>query len=144
MLVRIISRGAEWKEDSLKNDVMALEGKEEEVAYTANTQDCKRLVDYCIEKRYQSVIIMTPVTENLKIELTYQLIEEFYQMTEEMLSEYKDIPVLDYSRDENFTKNLEYHKDADHLNAYGKEAYTKKVLEDLAQLNLINKIQILD
>ena len=61
-----------------------------------------------------------------------------------MLSLYKDINVLDYSRDEKFTINLEYHKDAYDLNAYGKEAYTKKVLEDLAQLNLINKIQILD
>lgn len=130
---------AEQKYDSWINHVM----KQTNEVRNDNIKWFKKTVDLCYDSGYKPVVIITPIPYTLNEKFSDEIIEDFYNTNEKVVSEYPDLLLLDYSKDEEFTKNLNYYRDADHMNTYGADAYSKKILDDLVKQKYISENKII-
>lgn len=105
------------------------------------TEENRRWIEatiaYCLEKGYKPVLLSSPVTDALTSRLSPDRIERFDGAMAAIQEAYPEVPWLDYSRDERFVASYDLFRDSDHLNSAGGDRYTKQVLEDLANLGLI-------
>lgn len=95
-----------------------------------------RIINLTKEYNLQPILITTPQSYlyNLKInENDYK--EKIYKNIKKISNHFKEpLIYLDYSHDEEFTKNLEYFFDDDHLNEKGAKKFTKKLINDLDRI----------
>ncbi len=119
-----------------KNDHMAPDEDKDEVKQ-ANILYFKKTIVYCISMGCRPVVVCCPVTEDLTAQFSADFMNDFDSTIREVLSEYEGIVFLDYSRDPEFSENISYFSDADHLNSAGGEAFTGKLLGDLVELAVI-------
>ena len=105
-----------------------------EKSYQKNFDAVSAIVDYCKEHGWRPVFITVPVYSYF-----YEFFDEmepyikkgFYQFSADLTEKYHDIPYWDYSHDEEFSPNIELFMDDDHLNMYGAEKFTARIIEDL-------------
>ncbi len=124
---------ADWKYESWMNYVMRLEEEVKE----ENLKWFRKIVDLCYERDYRPVIISTPIPYSLTDKFSAEFLAEFKETNEGVISEYPGLLFLDYSEDTEFTENLMYYNDVDHMNTYGADAYSEKILEDLVRYGYI-------
>lgn len=131
----------DYKYNSLMNDVMDLGPKKDRV-YEQNKNDMIHLIDYCYTKGYRPVLLSTPVTSLLNDRFSEDFKNDFDEKNQEICRSYPDLLFLDYSKDKEFTDNLQYFRDSDHMNSYGGDAYTERVLSDLVKAGMIDENDI--
>lgn len=136
--VNSIEAAAEYKYNSLMNDVMHL-GENKDAILAQNREDLERLITYCYEKNYTPVLICAPITKNLTDRFSDEFMREFDENNAWICEKYPDIPFFDYSRDERFATSLELFRDSDHLNSAGGDAFTSQLLEDLAANGILQE-----
>lgn len=127
---------ADYKYNSLVNDVMELGEKKDEL-YEGNKKDLVNLIDYCYKKGYHPVLLCTPVTSMLNSRFSEEFFMDFDEKNQEICRMYPDLLFLDYSKSIEFTDNLQYFIDSDHMNSWGGDVYTQAVLNDLAKAGVI-------
>ena len=133
--VNAVINNAYRKYDSWFNDVM----KFDESVKQDNIKWFKEIIDYCYESGYRLVVIYTPIPYSLTEKFSDEFLKEFENITFEVLSDYPDLLYLDYSDNDEFTNNLTYYQDADHMNVYGANAFTQRLLTDLAANGYIDE-----
>lgn len=105
-------------------------------SYSLNFDAACKIVDYCHAHGWKPIFITVPVYSYF-----YEFFEEmepyikkgFYQFSAELTEKYPDIPYWDYSNDEEFSPNIELFADDDHLNVYGAEKFTARIIADLRE-----------
>ena len=55
----------------------------------------------------------------------------------DLAEKYPEIPYWDYSHDEEFSPYIELFMDDDHLNLYGAEKFTARIIEDLKRADYL-------
>lgn len=109
-----------------------------EPEYQENLQAYSEMIEYCLDHSFRPVLITTPITDAFNTE--YAKIDEFfdtfYRFSSELCQKY-DLPYIDYSHDERFSPHHELFVDADHLNIYGAEKFTKILVSDLKERGLL-------
>ena len=114
---------AQWMFSGFKED-----------AYQKNFDAVCKIVDYCYEHNWKPIFITVPVYsyfyETFGKIAPYQK-NGFYQFSADLLLKYPGIPYWDYSHDSEFSSNIELFFDDDHLNMYGAEKFTARIIEDL-------------
>ena len=103
-------------------------------SYQKNFDAVCKIVDYCYEHKWQPILITVPVYSYFyeafgKI-APYQK-NGFYQFSKDLLARYPGIPYWDYSHDAELSPNIELFSDDDHLNMYGAEKFTARIIADL-------------
>jgi hypothetical protein len=91
----------------------------------------QEMIDFCHERGFTPVLLISPNTTQLIERLGPQRTERFYAHTDILRAANPEVPFLDYLQDERIVKDIGNFKDADHLNANGARLYTSLVLEDL-------------
>lgn len=89
------------------------------------------LIDFCVERSYKPVYVIPPVTKHLSKYFT-KTFEETYVYSF-IRSVNRDIPLLDYSKDESL-QNDDLYFNSFFLNKNGRKIFTKSVLEKLGFL----------
>ncbi|NLK45334.1 MAG: hypothetical protein GX297_01550 [Treponema sp.] len=106
----------------------------DENAYKKNFDAVCKIVDYCQEHDWKPIFITVPVYNyffNAFGEIAPYTKKYFYQFSADLTEKYPDIPYWDYSHDEEFSPNIELFMDDDHLNVYGAEKFTARIIQDL-------------
>lgn len=106
--------------------------------YKENIREVSAIIDFCRERKFRPVLITTPFPDTLNdlYENHGNFFETFYRFSSELCEKY-DIPYLDYSHDADFSPNHELFYDGHHLNVYGAEKFTRRVVRDLQKMDLI-------
>ena len=101
--------------------------------YNQNLKEVSAIIDLCLSHNLKPVLMTTPVTDVLNeiYENDGNFFPVFKQFTDELLKKYDGLEYFDYSKDEYFSKNHKLFMDGDHLNNFGAEEFTKKVVFDL-------------
>lgn len=107
-----------------------------------NQEDFYKLIDYCKDQGYKPVVICSPITRTFTEVYSKERLDRFEKITKETLKKYPDILFLDYADDDYFATKNEYYIDAVHMNDVGADAFTKALLERLAQEGYINRDSI--
>lgn len=88
----------------------------------------RKLVDFCIERDYQPVLVIPPVTEYLAKEFTPKFsqiyIYDFLERVE------RNVNILDYSKEKSLMEK-DYYMNSFFMNKRGARKFTEKVLNDL-------------
>ena len=94
----------------------------------------QQLIDFCVERNYQPVYVIPPVTKHLAKYYTKTFCETYiYGFLKEVD---RDIPLLDYSKNDEFCKDDMYFNSF-FLNHRGRKMFTHRVIEDLRSLNIL-------
>ncbi len=101
-----------------------------------NTQIIHSLIEYCLEKGFRPVLISTPLHSSMKLAYTADEINGFTSLAERLTELYPSVHYLNYTFDEDFSLRDDLFSDNNHLNWNGKGLFTRRVREDLIQLNL--------
>lgn len=95
------------------------------------------MIALCRKNNITPVIITTPITgvqnETFENENFFQIFNAF----KDDLKNKTKVVWLDYSNDKNFCDSYDLFLDTNHMNRKGQKFFTKKVLEDLKELNLL-------
>lgn len=70
----------------------------------------------------------------LVVSPTFKKIDDRFYVVLEQLKQKHNIGLLDYSRNNLFLDNIEYFHDSEHLNSKGAEYFTKKLCEDIKDI----------
>ncbi len=134
-----VKKAARWKAQDWEAYVTVPLNDEEAVAEATkeNVYWIERTIAYCYENGYTPVLLSSPVTDALTLDLPEERIKRFDEDVEGILSDYPDLLYLDYSRDERFSTCYALFADSDHLNARGGDAFTMQVLVDLAERGVV-------
>ena len=113
------------------------EGK---IGYKKNIQKVSQIIDLCYSNNLIPVIITLPISETLNLiyEKDVTFFSEFKQFSDDLLKKYPNLIYLDYSRDTQFSPNHQLFADGDHLNNFGAEIFTKRLISDLRNKNLLH------
>lgn len=94
----------------------------------------RQMIDFCTEREYRPVYVIPPVTKHLA---------KYYTMTFEEIYIYsflkevdRDIPLLDYSKKDEFCPDM-YYFNSFFLNLRGRKLFTHRVISDLRELNIL-------
>lgn len=92
----------------------------------------RQLIDFCIERDYQPVYVIPPVTEFLANKFTPKFrdiyIYDFLKQVD------REIPLLDYSKDATL-KDKDFYFNSFFMNLRGRKLFTRRVLKDLGLIN---------
>ena len=94
-----------------------------------NVNILSEMIDFCLDRNYQPVIMMLPVTETLS-DLFPQSFIDKYILDNIAKANMKKIPVLNYIKDERFV-SPELYFNSFFFNEKGRKLFTKIVVEDL-------------
>lgn len=119
-------------------DIVASKEKVD-VVVEQNVRDFKKMIDYCLDKGYQPVVISSPISCYFLEAYPAEKLRDFNNITEKVMKDYPDLLYLDYSNDAEISANMKYFKDAIHMNDVGADAFTKKLLERLVQEGYLKK-----
>ena len=88
----------------------------------------RELIDFCLERGYKPVYVIPPVTSHLSCYYTQQFESTYvYGFLKEVN---REIPLLDYSKDETF-KDDDLYFNSFFLNSKGRKMFTLRVIQDL-------------
>lgn len=88
----------------------------------------RQLVDFCLERSYQPVYVIPPVSKYLTKVFTPKFLQIY--IYDYLLQVERDIPLLDYSNDESL-QDKDFYFNSFFLNAHGRKVFTNRVLNDL-------------
>ena len=91
-------------------------------------QAMRDLIDFCQERGYKPVYVILPMTKQLRHYLHDEFLDKY--VYEYLKQVERDVPVLDYLKDEELLRP-EWYANAYFLNKKGAKKFTGKVLEDL-------------
>ena len=127
--------GDELKEYCIKKhkDWTSADREKGQEGYNQNLNEVSAMIQLCRSHNLKPVLMTTPVTDVLNeiYENDGNFFPVFKQFTDELLKKYDGLEYFDYSKDEYFSKNHKLFMDGDHLNNFGAEEFTKKVVFDL-------------
>jgi hypothetical protein len=130
---------AKSKATSWRDEVMVPEAdvalRERTVAENLNVY--QEIIDFCHERGFVPVLLVSPNTTQLIEQLGEQRIERFYSGTDALCAANPELLFLNYLQDERIVGDLANFKDADHLSSDGARLYTSLVIEDLANRGLL-------
>ena len=117
------------------------EGEKGKIGYDMNISEVSEIIDLCLSHELIPVLVTTPVTDVLNeiYENDIYFFPTFEKFSRDLLEKYPELVYLDYSRDEYFSKNHEFFVDGDHLNNKGAEEFTKTVIQNLQEKELLKK-----
>jgi hypothetical protein len=144
--VKDIDTVAKQKAESWIYDVMVDEGDSAYRKRTVkkNLQCYQEMIDFCHERGFKPVLLISPNTTQLIELLGTQRMEQFYEYTQTLCDANPDVLLLDHLQDERFTGNLDYFKDADHLNRRGAQVYTALIVQDLIDKGLLTEDMLIE
>ena len=88
----------------------------------------RELIDFCLERGYKPVYVIPPVTSHLSCYYSQQFESTYvYGFLKEVN---REIPLLDYSKDETF-KDDDLYFNSFFLNSKGRKMFTIRVIQDL-------------
>ena len=88
----------------------------------------RELIDFCLERGYKPVYVIPPVTSHLSCYYTQQFESTYvYGFLKEVN---REIPLLDYSKDETF-KDDDLYFNSFFLNSKGRKMFTLRVIQEL-------------
>lgn len=113
-------------------------GEKGEEGYRQNLAEVCRLVEFCMDKGLQPVLVTTPITTVLNDIYAQDkgFFDTFYRFIGEIQARY-GVPYFDYSHDAEFSPHFELFTDRDHLNTFGAEQFTARVVADLQAAGLL-------
>lgn len=91
----------------------------------------ENIINFCLENGWKPVLVTTPITDQLN---EYYDGSEFLKKWRKQIDYYENkynIQYLDYSHDEEFSSNLSFFMNSDHLNYAGGKKFTEKVFRDI-------------
>lgn len=144
-----ISRFAYWKNSPSEKEIIEIADEKVKQAfltnfnyknykenYKSNMSDVCAIVDYCYQQEYVPIFVTTPLytdyNELLENDIPF-FKRSFDTFLKELREKYPSIPYFDYSHDKDFSPNIELFYDDDHLNRFGAEAFTRRLITDLRQ-----------
>ena len=133
-----ISRYQSWTSDRRDDK----ETREEGFAY--NKSSVSQIITFCYTHDIQPILITTPITSvlnNILLEKTPDLFDDFYRFTRELQEIYPSLPYFDYSHDPRFENEFSLFRDSDHLNIDGARKFTTIVISDLQANGLLPVIE---
>lgn len=87
------------------------------------------MIQFCLEKGFKPVLVVTPVSEIMNSQLGDDFIKKVLYDNISLANK-QQVPLLDYLRDERFKDISLYHNNADFLNAKGRKIFTEVLLKD--------------
>lgn len=135
--VQNIISEADYKYKSWTEEVMATTTGTREKCKKMNLKYLKKTIDYCYNNGYTPVLTTLPMTEELISRFSEEFKKDFYNNCALVLGEYPELEYLDYSADDQFSMNLNYFKDSDHLNIYGANEFSERLFSDLEKIRVL-------
>lgn len=111
-----------------------------ESSYPKNFDAVCKIVDFCYAHNWKPVFITVPVYDYFYEafgEMAPYIKKGFYKFSADLAEKYPEIPYWDYSHDEEFSPYIELFMDDDHLNLYGAEKFTARIIEDLKRADYL-------
>ena len=104
-----------------------------------NIESVSKIVDFAVEHNLRPVFISTPILDYLNdiFAQDEEFFPTFYRFIDNLIKKYPNVPYLDYSHDERIVTHREFFSDADHLNMFGAEIFTKLVVSDLRKIGML-------
>lgn len=136
-VVEDIDKEVNYKYTSLTTEVMVSETEKKVVMELRNKKFLKKIIDYCYSQGYQPVLVTLPMTEELTNMFSEEFQKEFQNNCEEILSEYPELQYFNYLNEGEFSKNLQYFRDSDHLNTKGANAFSRRFFSDLEKAGIL-------
>jgi hypothetical protein len=109
--------------DSLETGSLSEENKS---SIDKNIAILSEMIDFCLERKYQPVLIMAPVTEELGNLFPQSFIDE-HILGNIQKANTQNVPMFNYMQDERFTSS-EFYFNAFLLNKNGRKIFTKAVV----------------
>lgn len=99
------------------------------VCIEKNVEILKEMIDFCLERKYEPILIIIPVTKALSSYFPNKFVEE--QIINYILqSNQKNVRFLNYWKDKQFEAK-EFYFNSFFMNKIGRKRFTKQVLKDL-------------
>lgn len=121
-----------WKHQFIIDDFEAPLTEHNQVGREYRVSLMRQLIDFCIERGYQPVYIIPPVTEYLAKEFTPKFKDLYIYDYLKQVS--REIPLLDYSKDATL-KDKDFYFNSFFMNLRGRKLFTRRVLKDLGLIN---------
>lgn len=99
--------------------------------------DLERILVYCKSNGFTPIMITIPVTQEYRINIPNESVNNFYGITYN-LSEKYNVTYIDYSTTTKISSNYSLFLDTDHLNLNGRKIFTKILISDLNEMGLLN------
>ena len=90
----------------------------------------QKIIDYSLTNGWKPVLVGLPYSKELTSNIPYEFVNDCFFKCAKSLSRSNDISFLDYSTDEEFS-SIQNYLDVWYLNVPGREAFTKRLVEDL-------------
>ena len=122
------------------DDATAPEFDKGEEGYQQNLAEVCQLVNLCLDKGLQPVLITVPITtvlNDIYAEQSPNFFPTFYRFISDVQTQFPNVPYFDYSHDTEFSPKFELFADGDHLNVYGAREFTAHVVADLQEAGLL-------
>ena len=116
----------QFKTDNLENIVLS---DENTISIEKNIEILKEMIDFCIEREYEPVLLVLPVTKELSSLFPDKFVQE--QIIDYInQSNEKNVRFLNYWKDERF-EDESYYFNSFFMNKVGRLKFTEQVLKDL-------------
>jgi hypothetical protein len=119
-----------WKRQFQVNDLEnIILSDENKYNIDKNIEILKEMIDFCIEREYEPVLLVLPVTKELSALFPDAFVQKYIMDCINQANQ-KNVKFLNYWKDERFEEN-ELCFDSFFMNSVGRLQFTKQVLEDL-------------
>jgi hypothetical protein len=105
--------------------------------YANNLDNLSRVIEYCKTNELRPVLLTTPFTSFYNDCFPREALAEQWSLINRLCDEY-DLQYFDYSHDPRFSPNPELFNDSDHLNIEGQEIFTRIVIDDLKERDILS------
>lgn len=139
-VVKDIDKVASYKYKSWVEDVMVSDPGQREKTKAKNEKYLKKIIELCYLKKFVPVLVTLPMTDSLIDLFSEEFQLDFQGNCNKILEEYPGLQYFDYSKDEKFSKNVQFFEDSDHLNTYGANEFSKQFFSDLEEYGILDDI----
>lgn len=87
------------------------------------------MIDYCLSERLRPVLVVTPVSKQMKDMLSDAFLEKVLYNNIKKANK-ANVPFLDYMTDTRFTDFIHYNNNSDFLNATARKTFSQIVIDD--------------
>lgn len=117
-----------WMKDFNESD-----GFEENLSALSN------LIDFCVESDFIPVLVTTPLSQALNsyFDNDKNFMSVFNLFIKKITSKYPEVHYFNYSHDDEFQNNYSLFFDANHLNIYGSQIFTDRLISELISNNIL-------
>ena len=100
-----------------------------EVEFQRSREILASMIDYCISEGLRPVLVVTPVSKQMKDCLSDIFLNKVLYTNIHMANK-ADVPFLDYMTDSRFVDSINYNNNSDFLNSTARKAFSQIVIDD--------------